>query len=150
MQIKQRQHEKSIWSWTSQWMLRTTRSSFAEKDGEVLVVPKLNISQQCAFAAKVVHKLLGCRRNTTASVPRQVIHLLSTDKPALGFPVQEHWSKSSSPWMWWKAWHVTQRERLSRLVLSSWEKRWLRPKCLKTLDRSMKRRQNQTLPGCIQ
>lgn len=70
-------------------MLRTTRSSFAEKDGEVLVVPKLNISQQCAFAAKVVHKLLGCRRNTTASVPRQVIHLLSTDKPALGFPVQE-------------------------------------------------------------
>lgn len=25
-----------------------------------------------------------------------------------------------------------------------------RPKRLKTLDRSMKRRQNQTLPGCIQ
>lgn len=65
------------------------QSSSAEKDTEALMGTKLNVSQQCDFAAKIVHKFLGCTRNTTASMPRQVIHLLSFDKPALGFPVQE-------------------------------------------------------------
>lgn len=125
--------------WEANWM----QSSSAEKDTEALMDTKLNVSQQCDFAAKIVHKFLGCTRNTTASMPRQVIHLLSFDKPALGFPVQErHEYTEASPVHHEcdeRLGHVTQKERLSRLALFSWKRR-LGPKYLKTFDRRMKTR----------
>lgn len=76
----------------------------------------------------------AAEENASTSIPRQVIHLLSTDKTALGFPVQErHGFTGTSPAHHEcdeRLGHVTQRERLSRLVLFSW-KRWLGPKYLK-------------------
>ncbi|KAK4818076.1 hypothetical protein QYF61_004626 [Mycteria americana] len=55
-----------------QYMLGATQleSSFAEKEP---VVAKLNISQQCALAAKKATGILGCIRSSVASKMRQVI-----------------------------------------------------------------------------
>lgn len=50
-------------------------SSFAEKDRRVLVGAKLNMSQQCALAAKKPDSLQGCIRST-ASRLREVYSLL--------------------------------------------------------------------------
>jgi len=47
-------------------------SSLAEKDLGVLVDTKLNMSQQCAFPAKVVNSILRCMRQSIASRWREV------------------------------------------------------------------------------
>ncbi|GAB0179219.1 mitochondrial enolase superfamily member 1 [Grus japonensis] len=48
-------------------------SSLAEKDLGVLVDTKLNVSQQCALAAKRSDGVLGCFRDSVASRSREVI-----------------------------------------------------------------------------
>ncbi|KAK4822606.1 hypothetical protein QYF61_017338 [Mycteria americana] len=53
--------------WSS-WL----ESSFAEKDLAVLVDTKLEISQQCTFAAKMTNSILGCIRKSTASRSRKM------------------------------------------------------------------------------
>ncbi|PKU46966.1 hypothetical protein llap_2744 [Limosa lapponica baueri] len=50
-------------------------SSYADKDLWVLVDTMLNMSQQCALAAKV-NSILGCIRLSVASRLREVIHPL--------------------------------------------------------------------------
>jgi len=47
-------------------------SNFAEKDLGVLLEIKLNMSQQSAFAAKVLNHILGCDSKGVASRTREV------------------------------------------------------------------------------
>ena len=51
-------------------------SSFAEKDLEVLVDTKLNMSQRCVLAVKMANSILGCVRRGVASRSREVTFLL--------------------------------------------------------------------------
>ncbi|PKU46623.1 hypothetical protein llap_3067 [Limosa lapponica baueri] len=62
-------------------------SSLSEKDLGVLVDTKSNMSQQCAFAAKMVNGILGCIMQSTASRSREVIFPLFS---ALMRPHLEH------------------------------------------------------------
>ena len=48
-------------------------SSFAEKDLGVLVDTELNMSRQCAFAAKAANGTLRCIKSSIASRLREVI-----------------------------------------------------------------------------
>ncbi|GAB0186843.1 interactor protein for cytohesin exchange factors 1 [Grus japonensis] len=59
----------------NQYMLGAAQleSSFAEKDLEVLMDIKLNMSQQHALAAKKTSGILGCIRQSIASTSREVI-----------------------------------------------------------------------------
>lgn len=138
------------------WEANRLQSRFSEKNTEVLVDNKLNVSQQRAFATKNAHKLLGCIRNSTASRPRQVI------PPLYSALVRQLWASQSKrdtdildqvqlAMNTIKGLgHLIYRERLRKVVLFSWEKRWLGPKSVKMLDRRVQRRQSQTLLGCIQ
>jgi len=70
-------------------------SSLAEKTLGILVDTKLNVSQQCALAAKVADDVLGCIRRSVAIRSGEVtLPLLSTGEatslvlcPGLGFSV---------------------------------------------------------------
>lgn len=48
-------------------------SNFPKKDLGVLLDNKLNMSQQCAFAAKMVKHILGCNSKSVASGTREVL-----------------------------------------------------------------------------
>ncbi|GAB0187291.1 mitochondrial enolase superfamily member 1 [Grus japonensis] len=74
------------------YMLGATQleSSFAEKDLEVLMDTRMNISKQHALAAKKVNGILGCIRRSVASWFREVILPLSFAlvRPHLEYYVQ--------------------------------------------------------------
>lgn len=57
-----------------------------ERDPRVLMETKLNMIQQCAFAAKKANSLLVCMRESSASRTREVILSLYTAllRPYLG------------------------------------------------------------------
>ena len=66
-------------------------SSPEEKDLEVLVDEKLNMSQQCALAAQKANCMLGCTKRRMNSRAREVILPLYSAlvRPHLGHPAQE-------------------------------------------------------------
>ncbi|GAB0206147.1 mitochondrial enolase superfamily member 1 [Grus japonensis] len=80
-----------------QYMLEATKleSSFVEKDLGIQMDIKLNMSQQCALAAKKANGILGCIRQSIASRSREVIlpiysALVSPDlqqRPVLGYSI---------------------------------------------------------------
>jgi len=47
--------------------------SFTEKDLEVLVETRLNVSQECSLAAKKANGILGCFRHSISSRLREVM-----------------------------------------------------------------------------
>jgi len=55
------------------------QSSFPEKDLGVLIDNNLNMSQQCALAAKTTNRLQGCIRESFGSKLREVILLLYSE-----------------------------------------------------------------------
>ncbi|GAB0175844.1 mitochondrial enolase superfamily member 1 [Grus japonensis] len=91
-----------------QYMLGATQleSSLAEKDLEVLVDTKLNMSQQCAFAAKKGSGILSCTRQSTGSRSREVIFPLysAVVRPQLEYCVQ-----------FWAAQYTTDMHILERV-----------------------------------
>ncbi|KAK4827003.1 hypothetical protein QYF61_013137 [Mycteria americana] len=61
--------------WMHQYILGATQleNSLAEKDLGILVDTKLNMSQQCAPAAKEANGILGCIRQNIAGRSKEVI-----------------------------------------------------------------------------
>ena len=76
-EIQQGKMQSCIWDGitpcnSTGWGL-SQKATLQEKHLGVLLDNKLNMSQQCAFAAKVVKHILGCNSKSVASRTREVL-----------------------------------------------------------------------------
>jgi len=80
LELESRGNPKHKYRLGREWLKRSPE----EKDLGVLVDEKLDMSQQCAFAAQKASRIPGCIKSSVASRSREVILPLCSDETSPG------------------------------------------------------------------